>query len=537
MKRLVLAAPFLATMTCLAGEIETVDSSPFAEGGDYIRKIQIDEHNWSYVHVFTNASSVQTFKNTADWSLKVRYLVVGGGGAGGNGEANYGGGGGGGGGVAERENAFLAAGASWSVRVGRGAVEQSTQAGGSSISNGVNEICAVPGGGSGGHAGADEASYVPPIDGAAGGGAARLSLAKSKVAKGMFPSFVLKMVPPTDGYSGGKSCAFAGGGGGGAGEAGEDGVSDNGYYAGKGGEGLLSDITGEDFVYGSGGGGGSVNGTSNMGPGASGGTNAGNGGGQISGTTTTEAPTKPVANSGAGGGGGCGNKGKPYTVGSLGADGIVVIRYDYNDYYPCVGGDWVKVIPKSETKTTFIHVFTNAQVAASFFNRSGKDLKIRYLVVGGGGAGGSGSANYPGGGGGGGGVAEVNRVVLATGTEWTVRVGAGSTEELTQAGGSSISNGVNEVCAVPGGGSGGRRESDGSYSAAREGAAGGGGATNRDPSTGVDQNNPGAGGLFASYVIGMTPPLSKYSGGESWSYFAGGGGGAGEAGSSPNKLK
>ena len=531
MKRLVLAAPFLATMTCLAGEIETVDSSPVAEGGDYIRRITIDEHHWSYVHVFTNASAAQTFKSTVGWPMKVRYLVVGGGGAGGNAVANKaGGGGGGGGGVAEVDNEPFAAGASWSVCVGNGATEQSTQAGSSSISNGVSEICTVPGGGSGGR-GLDSTNYVEPIAGAAGGGSA--FTVNGAGAVGTFASYVLGMTPPAQGYSGGKSKSFAAGGGGGAGAAGADAVNSSGQCAGSGGEGLVSDITGEEFVYGSGGGGGSVNGSSNKGPGGVGGTNAGNGGGRNLETTKTDAPTVPVPNSGAGGGGGAASS--SLGNGTAGAAGIVAIRYDYNDY-PCVGGDRITVLPKSGGKTTFIHVFTNIDEVASFYNRSGKELKLRYLVVGGGGAGGKGYSNFPGGGGGGGGVAEVNRVAFATGTEWMIRVGAGSTEELTQAGSSSISNGVNEICAVPGGGSGGRLEADGTYSPACVGAAGGGGATSENTSSAY---HDGAKGTFASYVLGMTPSTEGdgYSGGKSWSFFAGGGGGAGAVGGSPAGSK
>lgn len=531
MKRLVLAAPFLATMTCLAGEIETVDSSPVAEGGDYIRRITIDEHHWSYVHVFTNASAVQTFKSTVDWPMKVRYLVVGGGGRGGDGTTNKAGsGGGGGGGVAEKDNELLAAGASWSVRVGKGAAELSTQAESSSISNGVSEICTVPGGGSGAY-GYYEASYTyfAPIAGAAGGGGGYGQKGGSPGAIGTFGSYVLGMTPPTSGYAGGSAKNFAGGGGGGAGAAGGAGTApgQNTYAGGKGGEGLISDITGENFVYGSGGGGGSINGTSNKGPGGAGGTNAGSGAGRDVDTGETLAATAPVPNSGAGGGGGCGTT--KYLTGTAGAAGIVVIRYDLDDY-PCVGGDWIKVVPKSRGKTTYIHIFTNAQEVGTFFNRSGRDLKMRYLVVGGGGAGGRGSGNDPGGGGGGGGVAEADKVVLATGAGWTVRVGAGSTEELTQAGGSSISNGVDAICAVPGGGSGGRREDDDSYSPACEGAAGGGGATT---STAPGNSNPGAAGTFASYVLGMTPPTDGYSGGASFSFYGGGGGGAGAKGDSP----
>ena len=327
MKKLMMTVPAFIVTMCLGATVETVDSSPVAEGGDYIKRITIDEHNWSYIHVFTNSSVTKIFKRTANWPFNVRYLVVGGGGAGGDGYVNYGGGGGGGGGVVEASGVAFPSGSSWTVRVGKGAVVQSTQAGESSISNGDEEICTVPGGGSGGRN--SSSGYIEAVVGAAGGGGA---MGNNAGAAGSFASHVLGMLPPLSGYSGGNPLSFASGGGGGAGATGGAAYASSGQLVGgSGGEGLASDITGELFVYGSGGGGGSLNGGSNYGPGGLGGTNAGNGGGVV-GKSATESgtvvqATLPVANSGAGGGGGLGTNSKS---GTMGADGIVVIRYDYS---------------------------------------------------------------------------------------------------------------------------------------------------------------------------------------------------------------
>jgi hypothetical protein len=142
-----------------------------------------------------------------------------------------------------------------------------------------------------------------------------------------------------------------GGGGGGAGASGENQT---------GGVGLVSDITGENVVYGSGGGGGGnlrliATKTNAYGDGGVGGTNAGCGG-RVSwkvveaGTVTNvylTAATMPVANTGSGGGGGMSlalvQTGENVYIGDVlspewkssqtcyatpGADGVVIIRYE-----------------------------------------------------------------------------------------------------------------------------------------------------------------------------------------------------------------
>ena len=100
------------------------------------------------------------------------------------------------------------------------------------------------------------------------------------------------------------------------------------------GEGVRSDITGETLVYGSGGGGGSG---ANVGTGvyfngSAGGTRAGNGGVRTDDGTTVTPASDPAPNSGCGGGGasGFGSSDEDHAQ-TGGADGIVVIRYDYNE--------------------------------------------------------------------------------------------------------------------------------------------------------------------------------------------------------------
>jgi hypothetical protein len=165
----------------------------------------------------------------------------------------------------------------------------------------------------------------------------------------------LPVIPDGAPFSGGDSLYSSsktyGGGGGGAGASGENQT---------GGVGLVSDISGEDVVYGSGGGGGGhlrliAPKTNAYGDGGVGGTNAGCGG-RVSwkvveaGTVTNvylTAATMPVANTGSGGGGGVsfaldqtdenvyigdvlspGWKNSQARYATPGADGVVIIRYE-----------------------------------------------------------------------------------------------------------------------------------------------------------------------------------------------------------------
>ena len=485
------------------GRADESGSSPWATGGQ-VTRIDLGNCRAAYIHTFTDTADAATFTNISDRTLSIRYLVVGAGGAGGVRYANstIGGGGGGGGGVCERRDVAFANGAAWQIRVGKGAATYTDTAGTSTISNNLTEIVAVPGGGNGA-AGNKQAA----TEGAAGGGGNGVQNFKTG-ANGVYPSSLFGVeYGPFKGAD--VAGARNGAGGGGAGAAG------NGA---TGGTGLPSDITGESLVYGSGGGGGCGK---NPGDGnkhyqgGCGGSRAGNGG-LYDASSNVVVATSAEANSGGGGGGSAGWD--KLTAGE-GADGIVIIRYEVAES-PCEGGDTVTRTELRPGKYRYLHTFTNATQAAAFVNRSGRDLNVRYLVVG---AGGSGSLRYAtnqqsGAGGGGGGVCEKSGVSFTNGTGWTVVVGKGASSIDETAGASSISNGVAEVELVPGGGNAGKSGS--SPIPPTVGAAGGGG---------VNNSPAGAAGNYPSSILGQSAG-GPYSGGDHSGRAAGGGGGAGGAG-------
>ena len=342
-------------------------------GGDIVTAIT-NGFNVTYIHTFTNAAKVSTFKPSFMFNgTSVRILAVGGGGAGMDGtiltgtneELRPGGGGGGGGRVTEM-NQQLSCGEEWVVGVGAGGGVPTSHgygsarglAGSSFVSNGVVEIVLAQGGGYGG---GGKNPHALAGDGASGGGGSNVGsydAVKNAGGKGLWPSFVfdeygVAVIPEGAPFSGGYGSTSAssgayGGGGGGAGA----------NAKGKeGGIGLLSYITGSPVVYGSGGGGGGTlrlaAGKGNAySDGGAGGANAGCGGGLsykeeggVVNIYLTPA-TYPVANTGSGGAGGVSirpNNAKVY-VGeeevdtskanhnachaTPGADGVVIIRYD-----------------------------------------------------------------------------------------------------------------------------------------------------------------------------------------------------------------
>ena len=512
------------------------------EGGDILTK-RVDGLVTTWIHQFTNVApdlsqgGMLKFKNLAGRDLKVRYLVVGAGGAGGRysdpGTYYGGGGGGGGGGVCEKANIPFANGAIWQITVGKGGKMAATSkpeescGGTSTISNDAVDVETVPGGGGGASSKDGKANAYPAQDGASGGGA---NVTYKTGAEGTYTNsiFGVEYGPFDGGYN--KSAGAPGSGGGGASEAGLNQTSQN---SPDGGEGLVSDITGEPLVYGSGGGGGCARkSTTNIYNGGEGGTRAGNGAKYKivtadDGTKTTNffAATEGAANSGGGGGGGASmlvsGTGTTFAP-TPGADGIVVISYKvYSDECPCEGGDVVTRTLVRGTRYIYRHYFTDTRMANQFINRTDRDLKLRYLVVGAGGSGGayySGNTEGGGGGGGGGGVCEKSGVPFAVGSAWQITVGKGSGGSAV-AGASSISNGVTDVETVPGGGNG----ASGSGTAATSGAAGGGGKRTA--------GTAGAAGTYVSSVLGVSPENAPFKGGNNSSSRAGGGGGgAGSAG-------
>ena len=544
--RIGLAVTLAAGLCASAGFAET--ESPYATGGE-VTVTDLGNFKTRYIHVFTNTDEVATFRNVGKKPLSLRYLVVGGGGSGGNsstpvggGKATASGGGGGGGGVCEVRDVQFATGAEWSILVGKGAkkVESSTKvgtaAGASSISNVTVAVAEaeVPGGGNGAKASTAQKNVVPATAGAAGGGGTTYT---TSGGAGTYESSIFGVKPADAPFAGGEGGNYLGGGGGGAAAAGTKYTTSR---AGDGGEGLVSDITGEELVYGSGGGGGAHTYYNRVG--GLGGTRAGNGatyevadGGA---TTNFYAATAPAANSGCGGAGGMqdGN----CNVATDGADGVVIIRYEVTES-PCGGGDVVTRTELRPGKYRYLHVFTNTAAVSQFANLSGRELKLRYLVVGGGGSGGYGSAATKGGtyscggsGGGGGGVYEEKDVPFGADAEWSILVGKGAeavvsrTNPGTVAGSSSISKGATEAIEVPGGGNGARGGS-GSFVNATAGAAGGGDATYAVGGAGK--------GEYPSSIFGVVPDGAPFGGGEKNNYAGAGGGGAGAAGMKPDSAK
>ena len=242
----------------------------------------------------------------------VEYLVVGGGGGS---PSNWGGGGGAGGllqGILPVTN-----GTTYTVTVGTGGtggVGSSTWTATSGLNSSLGNVTAL-GGGAGGYYTAGVNSGVSGGSGGGGDGAGAGKLGGNGASG--------------QGNAGGNSFIASNAGtyqqdtSGGGGGAGTKGLSGNGdltlsagqYYAGNGGAGIASAISGTVTTY-AGGGGGCVNGANIIGNGGVGG--GGNGGSYTSGTSGVSGST----NTGGGGGGG------PYNYnGGNGGSGIAIISY------------------------------------------------------------------------------------------------------------------------------------------------------------------------------------------------------------------
>lgn len=236
---------------------------------------------------------------------EVEVLVVGGGGAGGGGEDNPGGdagGGGGAGGLIYQPAYRIIPGNTYTVTVGAGGIGNSEI--GASGENSIFDLLIAVGGGRGG---------APRNAGVLGGGSGGGS-GGTCVTGDQFPGQGI----PGQGFAGGISfdvgCSWrSGGGGGGAGSPGYNNVITTG---GKGGLGLIYNITGSPVMYSAGGGGGgSV--LTGIG-GEAGGPTAGAGG-----NSPHQYGQNAVNNTGSGGGG----AGSGTGFGGNGASGIVVVRY------------------------------------------------------------------------------------------------------------------------------------------------------------------------------------------------------------------
>ena len=443
---------------------------------------------------YADPAAVGTLRLPADVKIEGRILAVGGGGGGGTIQgskyASYAGGGGGGAGelvdrtvIFNGEKFLIAVGAGGTGGVGDGtaavaAKAQGGNGGASAITNVIDETSTeyllVNGGGGGG-------GQAAGLIGGSGGG----SSAGSKALDG---SAAAPHEKDGHGTAGGGSINGYAGGGGGAGAEGAAGVDG---VAGAGGDGLMSNITGDELWYAGGGGGGTTYSGKTVGAKGKG------GGGLGAGVTKTTIPTAGDPETGGGGGGG-----SRYWPGQPGGSGVVIIRLikidkpidwkeiDLTEFYDWGGklevdAEAFKTVERKGDELLITYSNTTSKCGIRVTDGF---LEARALLIGGGGAGGSGyialNGNATPGGGGGGGFVETNSVVLS-GT-YNIVVGAGGaqgTKPLSESdpgkdgGQSSIQpDGTVDPYFCQGliayGGGGG-----GAQSAGRDGASGGGGSS------------------------------------------------------------
>jgi prepilin-type N-terminal cleavage/methylation domain-containing protein len=282
------------------GQDIAINVGTYATGGDSVYTINVSGITYR-VHEFRTVGN-STLNVLSGGNFE--YLVVAGGGGGGRGQFGSGGGGGGAGGF--REGTLVIEPNSYSVIVGGGGNERSN-----GFPSSIFNIESA-GGGRGG----DSQS---PGTGGSGGGAKRDG---GTGASGNTPS-----VSPVQGYNGGSTPFggwIGGAGGGGAGGIGLNGGGggSSSEFAGPGGPGKESLITGTSVFY-AGGGGGANEGNSATDKRGHGGIG---GGGTGSASNGSIAATSGSSNTGGGGGA------HGYGVGTLqpagsGGSGIVIVRY------------------------------------------------------------------------------------------------------------------------------------------------------------------------------------------------------------------
>jgi len=291
-------------------------NTPLATGGT------ITTNGNKKVHTFTSSG---TFTPTSAFAIE--YLVVAGGGGGGkDAYPRWAGGGGGGGfrtnvsgatsgGGGSAESAYNVTSQSYTINVGdggQGGGHVNNTSAGVLGANGVNSsivptsgtsIISLGGGGGGGHSTADPWNIIGENGGSGGGGIYSTNVNSS----GDTPSEGTS----GQGYGGSQ---VAGGGAGSAGEAGNPSSGDGS----DGGSGVNSNIDGNNYCYGAGGGGQYyyIYGTS-----GTGGCNAGNAPSGSAGTNGTD-------NYGGGGGGGSDGSYNGSNTGGDGGSGIVIISYE-----------------------------------------------------------------------------------------------------------------------------------------------------------------------------------------------------------------
>jgi hypothetical protein len=269
------------------------------------------------------------FPFSSSGTYTIDFLIVAGGGGGGGRH----GGGGGGGGFITAQSVSVTPGTTFTAVIGAGANGAQTDIAGGIGSDSTFFSQIAKGGGGGGSYGG--AAYPAGTAGGSGGGAGH--------APGTFgiSNQPAATIGTAYGFAGGTSGSNEGGGGGGAGGVGVNAVAES--YAGAGGPGRVSDITGATLYWAGGGGGaGWENTPGNGGIGGGGGGGAGSfatgsaGGGSalnpgasgVAGYGGAVSGGAGGANTGGGGGGSGQRNHESYTgVGGNGGSGIVVVRY------------------------------------------------------------------------------------------------------------------------------------------------------------------------------------------------------------------
>jgi hypothetical protein len=280
------------TGSFLLGNIAPSSSQAYSGSLFFVRAYRTETLSVPYYNY--NPSKTRLQVNFKPPILARVLVVAGGGGAGGN----IGGGGGGAGGFIETTLPISPA--TYQVQVGGGGIGQPNTLGSNAGTNGSSSffsvapslLTAIGGGKGGSENGSGGSGAIPSNGGSGGGGGGRASGFGSGVTG--------------QGFRGGTSIFFDGGGGGGAAGTGSNSPSTG--NGGNGGPGISSTISGV-LTYYAGGGGGGGNGTPGTG-GIGGGGNGANGLGQTGSINT--------------GGGGGGSNGES---GGNGGSGIVIIRY------------------------------------------------------------------------------------------------------------------------------------------------------------------------------------------------------------------
>jgi hypothetical protein len=516
----------------------------------YIRDLKVTKgvgkytsNGWSLPNrIITNKPFVYSPTiDTANNTITIDYLAVGGGGAGGYGRwapvypgsvpGHSAGGGGGGGGVLQG-NLTLSLGEIYNINVGIGGIaaeyinQTFTPSSNTTFTGGGFKISAF-GGGYGGWVNPAGAAQPGGAGGSGGGGSSTFPAgSNASLAQGR----------PGQGIVGiaGSSGNRGGAGGSGAGQTGFVGATAPIGDGGKGGDGANSSITGTMVMYGAGGGGGAgrwpglPSGTGGYGGGAGLPVSMVGSGGDLgipmAGGWGMGSPQNPQAYQagdgftyGSGGGGGqAQNSINTFYHAGNGAPGVFITKLPISAQANTTGNPNVILYG-----TSIVYQYTNP---GTFSVPSTPRINFiaNVLVV----AGGGGGGGTFGGGGGAGGFRNTT-IQMAAGLQTAIIVGAGGAGGVGQ--GSNGTKGANSSITLfsnittTGGGYGGNYTGSGATPGGKGGSGGGGGAG------GSGQPSTGGEGNYEPFN-----PVQGYSGGNNFAQdgagAAGGGGGANQVG-------